>query len=69
MSVRTGNHSLYSTLNEDEAILIDITYVTGVHPNLSVIMKTHYVGGLLGVIHIAHHDGGTRHQNGISHSH
>ena len=55
------DHPLDALTEIHEAVLIHVTQITGVQPDAAVIMPAQGGGGFLGVVHIAHHDGGAGH--------
>ena len=55
VAVKASDHSLDASDNEDEAVLIHITPVARMDPNLAVLVEAHYVCSLFGCIEVALH--------------
>ena len=53
------DHPLDALAEIDKAILVHVAQVAGVKPDAAVVMAAQGVGSFLGVVHVAHHDGGT----------
>ena len=59
MAVETGDHTLDTALDVQEAVLVDVAQVTGMDPDLAVGMLAHDIVGFSGVIEVTLHHGRT----------